>query len=110
VCPPTVWPWPDEVHTGALDYGVAGTSLQSICPDEVPLRIELDEVVGASLTVYLALVFGLVVHRLAGVVGDVGDPVGLEVLRDARTVREVGTSLFLLLVDLSGVGNGGVAV
>src|SRR5215204_4758246 len=60
--------------------------------DVAAARVELDEVVGATLAVRSALVRGLVVDALAGIVRDVGDPIRLD-HAEARPAAHVDATL-----------------
>src|SRR5215218_7946208 len=60
--------------------------------DVAAARVELDEVVGATLAVRRALVRGFVVDVLAGIVGDVRDPIRLD-HAEARPAAHVDATL-----------------
>jgi hypothetical protein len=70
--------------------------------DQVARRIELDEVVRLAAPETLALIRGLIVHRLTRLVRHVRNPVlqSRELLGDARAAREVRPARPLLPVSL----------
>jgi hypothetical protein len=82
-----------------------------LCPDEVARRVELDEVVRLAVPEALALICGLIVHRLTRLVGDVGNPIvqSRELLGDARAAGEVRPACLLLPVRLHRLADRAVA-
>jgi len=80
-------------------------------PDQVARGVEFDEVVRLAVPEALALIRGLVVHRLTRPMGDVGNPIlqPRELLGDARATGEVRPGRLLLPVRLHRLADGAVA-
>ena len=62
--------------------------------DQVAVCIKLHEVVDLSFAVATALVVGEIVNSLPGVVRHISTPVGHDLFRQARAIREIGASGF----------------